>query len=266
MADILNRAKEALDCGDIQGRTSIVLELVAECERLQDLIDKPPEEAQWIEDFKLFDGIEATGMDEIALRWLMAFRKAQNSNLVRAQQNEWLREELARWQKIAREERAKWLHHNDARFFASLEKAREQAAQELGIPISDHIVEPNQLIRREIDPTPKQEFVFTVRCEKDSSDQLGEPNKLMLTKEQRAALERYHDFVTYGKLWPDHETREQDEGVYCAMLSQSSPAWRITPLKIAALEKAVQLLSVIGSDGMSREGLGVLRGMLEEVK
>ncbi len=34
MSDILDQAKEALDCGDIQGRTSIVLGLVAECERL----------------------------------------------------------------------------------------------------------------------------------------------------------------------------------------------------------------------------------------
>jgi hypothetical protein len=68
-----------------------------EIERLQCIIDNPPEEADWVADFALFDRGTRSGLVEIekAKKWHSAYRKAQNSNMVRAQQNESMAKRIA---------------------------------------------------------------------------------------------------------------------------------------------------------------------------
>ncbi len=231
----------------------ILPELVAAYEALQSSIDKPIEEGHWQLDLDLANSnaFIATGLLKT---WLLAFRKAQNSNLVRAQQNEslvaecknlrvlldrahdrhmasdaecerlrqdnkYLRDrrtcqaakiigmqtELARWQKIARDGAATIL--------------QLQAAQELGITSSDHIVEANELIRQ---------------C--DISDQLPDATKLILTKEQRAALEYAIDRLS---ICASEQEDPMAADTLRAMLSQSSPGWQITEERQDALIHAI---------------------------
>ncbi len=70
-------------------------ELIAEVERLQDLIDKPPEEADWVEDYHLLQSALDGPIIDAARKWHAAYRKAQNSNLMRAKEVERLRAALA---------------------------------------------------------------------------------------------------------------------------------------------------------------------------
>lgn len=63
---------------------------------LQNIIDKPPEEAQWMTDYHLLRSAMDGPIIESARRWHGAFRKAQNSNLIRRQQNERLEAEVER--------------------------------------------------------------------------------------------------------------------------------------------------------------------------
>lgn len=71
-----------------------------EVERLQDLIDSPPEEADWLHDDARLCGEITTGVVQIARKWHSAYRKAQNSNLMRAKEIERLRSENNRINKL----------------------------------------------------------------------------------------------------------------------------------------------------------------------
>jgi len=66
-------------------------ELIAEIERLQGLIDKPPEEADWVADYHLLQSALDGPIIDAARKWHAAYRKAQNSNLMRAKEVERLR-------------------------------------------------------------------------------------------------------------------------------------------------------------------------------
>ena len=98
--DILERAKSsaenieryAYDCDFGEARL-VILELIAEVERLQDLIDKPPEEADWVADYHLLQSALDGPIIDAARKWHAAYRKAQNSNLMRAKEVERLRSE-----------------------------------------------------------------------------------------------------------------------------------------------------------------------------
>jgi hypothetical protein len=70
--------------------------LIAEIERLRAIIDTPPEESEWKSDLEVLDiATQSSTIDiEIAKKWHSAYRKAQNSNLLRKQENELLRESL----------------------------------------------------------------------------------------------------------------------------------------------------------------------------
>jgi len=87
----------------IEQQAARIKELEAEVEaknkqikELQDIIDKPPEEAQWMTDYHLLRSAMDDTIIESARRWHGAFRKAQNSNLIRLQQNARLGAEVER--------------------------------------------------------------------------------------------------------------------------------------------------------------------------
>jgi len=65
--------------------------LEARIKELQDLIDKPPEEADWVADYHLLQSALDGPIIDAARKWHAAYRKAQNSNLMRAKEVERLR-------------------------------------------------------------------------------------------------------------------------------------------------------------------------------
>ena len=104
--DILERAKaaiaEAQSCGHTRyeelssnALDELLPDAITEVERLQDLIDSPPEEADWLHDDARLCGEITTGVVQIARKWHSAYRKVQNSNLMRAKEVERLRAALA---------------------------------------------------------------------------------------------------------------------------------------------------------------------------
>ena len=62
-------------------------------EARQDIIDKPPEEADWVADYHLLQSALDGPIIDAARKWHAAYRKAQNSNLMRAKEVERLRSE-----------------------------------------------------------------------------------------------------------------------------------------------------------------------------
>jgi len=73
-------------------------ELIAEIERLQGLIDKPPEEADWVADYHLLQSALDGPIIDAARKWHAAYRKAQNSNLMRTKEVKRLRSKLEEYQ------------------------------------------------------------------------------------------------------------------------------------------------------------------------
>jgi len=63
----------------------------ARIKELQDLIDKPPEEADWVADYHLLQSALDGPIIDAARKWHAAYRKAQNSNLMRAKEVKRLR-------------------------------------------------------------------------------------------------------------------------------------------------------------------------------
>ena len=96
--DSLERAKSsaenieryAHDCDFGEARL-VILELIAEIERLQDLIDKPTEEADWVADYHILQSALDGPIIDDARKWHDAYRKAQNSNLMRTKEVKRLR-------------------------------------------------------------------------------------------------------------------------------------------------------------------------------
>lgn len=81
--------------------TARIKELEAEVEaknkqikELQDIIDKPPEDADWVADYHLLQSALDGPIIDAARKWHAAYRKAQNSNLMRAKEVERLRSQL----------------------------------------------------------------------------------------------------------------------------------------------------------------------------
>jgi hypothetical protein len=73
---------------------------VKENERLRKIIDSPPEEESWKADYDLLHQLDASGTVCVARKWHAAYRKAQNSNLLRKQENERLLEALDESEKV----------------------------------------------------------------------------------------------------------------------------------------------------------------------
>ena len=72
----------------------------ARIKELQDLIDKPPEEADWVADYHLLQSALDGPIIDAARKWHAAYRKAQNSNLMRAKEVERLRSERDYWRQL----------------------------------------------------------------------------------------------------------------------------------------------------------------------
>ena len=94
----LPRADVAAYDRRIQEMAARIKELEAEVEaknkqikELQDLIDKPPEEADWVADYHLLQSALDGPIIDAARKWHAAYRKAQNSNLMRAKEVKRLR-------------------------------------------------------------------------------------------------------------------------------------------------------------------------------
>ena len=121
-SDILKRAKAAAEkfkssdesvnhvFWGYRAAEELLPELIAEVEaknkqikELQDLIDKPPEEADWVADYHLLQSALNGQIIDAARKWHAAYRKAQNSNLMRAKEVERLRSDVNHWKLIAGE-------------------------------------------------------------------------------------------------------------------------------------------------------------------
>lgn len=91
---------EKQDAAEIELLAARIKELEAEVEaknkqikELQDIIDKPPEDADWVADYHLLQSALDGPIIDAARKWHAAYRKAQNSNLMRAKEVERLRSE-----------------------------------------------------------------------------------------------------------------------------------------------------------------------------
>jgi len=90
--DIRRLSPEAID--NIMSRYEERIEQqAARIKELQDLIDKPPEEADWVADYHLLQSALDGPIIDAARKWHAAYRKAQNSNLMRAKEVGRLRSE-----------------------------------------------------------------------------------------------------------------------------------------------------------------------------
>lgn len=81
---------------------------------LENLIDEPPEEESWQMDMEAMECARENHAGcvngYLLKKWLLAFRKAQNSNLLRKQENERLTKRIEELEAALVEERAKCLH------------------------------------------------------------------------------------------------------------------------------------------------------------
>ena len=182
-------------------------------------------------------------------RWRAAASKSADMGMELCKDNKWLLSERARLEKIAIEEHASsmYYHFTDtprSSFSEESEKVksryREQAAHELGIATSDHI---------------------------------REPTKMMLTQEQRAALDNAIEIYEVaikknfesdpvGTILESAGLRH-DIDVFKAMLDQSRPAWEITEERQAAIELAQYGFRGFPQDTIDAS-IEVLQDMLEE--
>lgn len=88
---------------DVAAYDRRIQEMAARIKELQDLIDKPPEEADWVADYHLLQSALDGPIIDAARKWHAAYRKAQNSNLMRAKEVERLRSENLDYSCIARD-------------------------------------------------------------------------------------------------------------------------------------------------------------------
>ena len=77
-----------------------IRELEAEIKHLRKTIDSPLEEESWKADYGLLHALETSGLVCVARKWHAAYRKAQNSNLLRKQENEGLRADAEQYERV----------------------------------------------------------------------------------------------------------------------------------------------------------------------
>ena len=87
---------------------------VKENERLRKIIDSPPEEESWKADYDLLHQLDASGTVCVARKWHAAYRKAQNSNLLRKQENERLLDALVQCKHTVEQQAAQIKELEDA--------------------------------------------------------------------------------------------------------------------------------------------------------
>ena len=86
---------------DVAAYDRRIQEMAARIKELQDLIDKPPEEADWVADYHLLQSALDGPIIDAARKWHAAYRKAQNSNLMRAKEVKRLRSREAAPQRMS---------------------------------------------------------------------------------------------------------------------------------------------------------------------
>ncbi len=108
--DLLDRAMRAeaevkrlrnLPRADVAAYDRRIQEMAARIKELQDLIDKPPEEADWVADYHLLQSALDGPIIDAARKWHAAYRKAQNSNLMRAKEVKRMRSREAAPQRMS---------------------------------------------------------------------------------------------------------------------------------------------------------------------
>ena len=108
--DLLDRAMRAeaeverlrnLPRADVAAYDRRIQEMAARIKELQDLIDKPPEEADWVADYHLLQSALDGPIIDAARKWHAAYRKAQNSNLMREKEVKRLRSREAAPQRMS---------------------------------------------------------------------------------------------------------------------------------------------------------------------
>lgn len=275
MTDVLQRAREALpfmkETDDPYYET--ICELVAECERLQQVNQ---------------------ALDE---QLVMKIKKEDVLPLLHERDNEIasLRSELTRWQKIAIEERAGKLilikdctQNEDAADFHhrcecgySLEKCpiadwwREQAARELGAPDEQvgtgvFLIEANQTFTDD-DAARILKITETYLMDCDCAECRADVAVMMkfhdavlarrsLTAEQRAALEYAISSLEQCDSEPEDPVAVE---ILQSMLAQSRPAWEITEERQAAIELAQYGFRGFPQDAIDAS-IAELQEMLEE--
>ena len=108
--DLLDRAMRAeaevkrlrnLPRADVAAYDRRIQEMAARIKELQDLIDKPPEEADWVADYHLLQSALDGPIIDAARKWHAAYRKAQNSNLMMEKEVKRLRSREAAPQRMS---------------------------------------------------------------------------------------------------------------------------------------------------------------------
>lgn len=312
----------------------------ARIKELQDLIDKPPEEADWVADYHLLQSALDGPIIDAARKWHAAYRKAQNSNLMRAKEVERLRShhiqimgkirawilndcaEVCRGFDWRDEEISRQREEIDAKD-ARIEELEEMIRQ-LGslafmgdMPLDQIVAHFIAWGQSNYDYTSRLEAAFLdslaarlyyehypgvsdayswhdcpedachcmpkekfrekarealerIKAETGSGDHVAGANKLILTAEQREALEHVIEYVQETQM-PISNLNEFDMQELRSLLTGSKPAWEVTEERIAAMKDACNFLVYAeirnkgvnpGSVDRAKNAGDVLRAML----
>ena len=199
---------------------------IAEIERLGEIINNPVEEADWESDRVLLEGINESYIGTMARKWHAAYRKAQNSNLVRQKEKEFLLEEHAKAREMASKNRC-------------LSKQQAARIQELEDALVEERARGNHYGMEYDDAIEGEIERWIIDGEKDSP-------KFYL---DRVREEARRQLRAEGKIGPDAKPR----------------SWQITDERLEALQDAINRYvhaKSLATYTMKRRK-GVLRAMLE---
>jgi hypothetical protein len=128
----LEKARDAAKFDDRMAITMFPL-AIAEIERLLAIIDTPSED-EWVVDFKKLNRFAGVGYSlidiEIAKKWHTAYRKAQNSNLLRKQEIERLRKALDESERVVAHKTKSAAHWYDEHLQARADRVQTRRVVE----------------------------------------------------------------------------------------------------------------------------------------
>jgi len=255
MTDILDQAKNFLKgCCPYETREVELIEgLMAECEALVVALRQMTGEHNLAVIRANTTEAECERLQEKYDKMKTAFLDLNKANHARHSEIRNLEDELARWQKIVIDLKADVIRDRDDGFTFGGKgiDPYEQAVKELGIPISDHIVEANQLIRQ-----GGKEVAW-----QDIPD--NQPT-MVLTKEQKDVIEEIIESIMSHPC--DRGLDQWHADILRDMLDPSQPVWGITEIRKAALEHATNTFSLVVNHNYPgiQGDIDTLRLMLEE--
>ena len=224
---------------------------LAEIERLRAIIDTPPEEAEWKSDLEVLDiATQSSTIDiEIAKKWHSAYRRSQNSNLLRKQENERLRAEMENYgddyvcQMKSKDARIKELKKE-------IRRLKKESKTEQGFTNSYilHLHEAEARIK-ELEEALVEERTGAIRCE--SYDHCEGMYRIDLPD---AMIRAQQELQAEGKIGPDAKPR----------------SWQITDERKATLSASLKVLERLKKNNTDTDhsyldrGITVLRAMLTE--